>query len=715
MTAPLAYTASTYAYTRRPTRVVVVGENNQGPMGVGGDNPIRVQSMTTTNTLDTDATVAQIVRLVDVGCEIVRVTAPKVKDAENLGAIRRELSRRRLKVPLVADIHFLPSAALEAAKHADKVRVNPGNYADRKVFEQIDYTDAEYSRELERIADKFAPLIRRCKEYGRSMRIGTNHGSLSDRIMSRFGDSPEGMVESALEFVRICEAHDYRDIILSMKASNPGVMIAANRLLVARMTQLGMDYPLHLGVTEAGDGEDGRIKSAVGIGSLLEDGIGDTIRVSLTEEPECEVPVAFALVRQAVRAGRLQPRGLDLASAGDSPLVNPYSYARRRCEAVQVGPVRLGATEPPRVEVRVDLPVAAARDALAVLRPMLARSLRPGMAAQAPDGHEGCEIIAVSVRDAADLSRLRALREAVRGDGARQVAWSADIAADPALAQQLVGLVDKLAVEPRLAGGAPAGAEALRAIAAVAADSGLVLQWNLEARAFARAGGDTRDSSMDAGALWDGARRLLECGPAERMILGVRGGELIPTARFLTDRMHAAGWKTPVLLHAVAAVDEDALLSNSVRLGALLCDGVGDAVRVDAALPPARLARLAYDILQASGRRITKTEFISCPSCGRTQFDLQKTTERIKARTGHLKDVRIAIMGCIVNGPGEMADADFGYVGTGSRRISLYVGKECVTRDIAEEEAEGKLIDLIKAHGKWVQPAGVAAQKSAPI
>jgi (E)-4-hydroxy-3-methylbut-2-enyl-diphosphate synthase len=505
---------------------------------VGGNQPIRVQSMTTTRTQDLDGTLAQTIRLVEAGCEIVRITAPTVTDARAIGEIKRRLQARGIDVPLVADIHFSPAAALEAAEHVDKVRVNPGNFADQKFFRVREYTDADYAAEIERIEERFTPLVLKCQARGISMRIGSNHGSLSDRIMNRYGDTPAGMVESARK-------HAYHDLIFSMKASNPKVMIQAYRLLVARMDEEGMDYPLHLGVTEAGLGEDGRVKSAVGIGALLDDGLGDTIRVSLTEEPEAEIPVAQRLVEPYNRG---LPGAREFTGAAER--LDPYSYARRVTDQVDVGGLLVGGGAP-----------------VAVLEP-----------SETPDP---------------DLSRLA----------------------------QLVGPV--------------AWYDAVRAYRALAAGLG-------------------------------------------------------------SQPLHLA--------LDIAGSEEEVLLRSATVLGSLLCDGLGDSVGLRADVPDEDRQRMLFAILQAAGVRITKTEFVSCPSCGRTLFDLQSTTERIRARTAHLKGVKIAIMGCVVNGPGEMADADFGYVGGSPGRVNLYVGKDVVDKGVPEEEADERLVDLIRRHGKWIDP-----------
>jgi (E)-4-hydroxy-3-methylbut-2-enyl-diphosphate synthase len=533
----LRYAAKFRPYSgRRRTREVMVGK-----VGVGGDNPIRVQSMTTTLTKDVDATVAQTIRLVDAGCEIVRITTPTVQDAKALGQAKAKLRARGIDVPLVADIHFSPAAALEAAEHADKVRVNPGNFADSRQFKTREYTDEEYAAELVRIEERFAPLVLKCKQRGVAMRIGTNHGSLSDRIMNRFGDTPDGMCESALEFVRICRKHDYHALILSMKASNPKVMVSAYRLLAQRMDEEGMDYPFHLGVTEAGNGEDARIKSAIGIGGLLEDGIGDTIRVSLAEEPENEVPVAFEIARRCVPGGLPPVPDFSQQHAGRGQIRVHASYTRRPAEQLS--------------------------------------------------GIGGHSTIAVV------------------GSGPRA---------------------------------------------------------------------DFRD--VPEGAL---------------VASGATADEIIRAGRELAAQPGDA----PIHLR-MESID---LIEASVGLGSLLCDGIGDSVEIASGVPE-QAEELAFNILQASGARLSRTDYVACPGCGRTLFDLESTTNRIKGKTAHLPGVRIAVMGCIVNGPGEMADADFGYVGSAPGKVNLYVGKEQVARGIPTGEADERLIALIKSHGKWEEP-----------
>jgi (E)-4-hydroxy-3-methylbut-2-enyl-diphosphate synthase len=582
------YVPSLYRYSRRQTREVMVGD-----VGLGADHPIRIQSMLTSDTRDTESCVQEALGLAEAGCEIVRVTAQTRKYAEFLEPIRKELRARGCEVPLVADIHFKPDAALEAAKWVDKVRVNPGNYADSKKFAIREYTDSQYAEELQRIQDRFVPLVRMCQERGVAMRIGTNHGSLSDRIMNRYGDTPLGMVESALEFARIARDEGYHQFVFSMKASNPKVMIAAYRLLVARLNQLGEDwnYPIHLGVTEAGDGEDGRIKSAIGIGSLLLDGIGDTIRVSLTEDAVHEIPVARALAKvcQALSQpehpleGELKPRH-DL-----------FDYQRRPSERLEVAGIPLGGSETIRV--------FTSQSKWARLSHKLDQmgDFKPELVA------ETSEIVALDPRDAASVAAVNE-RE------------------DPVLVTVADGL--GLGVVP-----------AFRWLsAAVDPRHPLLLKDTLEPRAE-------------------------------------------DDAPFL-----------------------DSLLGASATMGSLLADGIGDAILIQGEAAPGQSMRLSYNILQAVGARIFKTDYVACPSCGRTLFNLQETTAKIRAATGHLKGVRIAIMGCIVNGPGEMADADFGYVGGAPGKINLYVGKEAVKFNIPQDEAVARLIDLIKEHDRWVEP-----------
>jgi (E)-4-hydroxy-3-methylbut-2-enyl-diphosphate synthase len=672
-------------YRRRPTRTVHVGD-----VAIGSEHAIRVQSMTTPVTTDTTATVDQIERLAAAGCEIVRVTVPTSADADNLPNIRRELERRRVCIPLVADIHFTPAAAMKAVEHVDKIRINPGNYADKKKFDVREYTEAEYGDELTRIERVFSPLALRARELGVSMRIGTNHGSLSDRIMNRYGDTPEGMVESALEFVRICEARDYRELILSMKASNPLVVLQAYRLLARRMGEAGMDYPLHLGVTEAGDGEDGRIKSAVGIGALLDEGIGDTVRVSLTEDPVREIPVARALVdayNRRADAERGEPAWSPRTPVAEAR--DPFSFERRPSHEVTVGPHAVGGTNPVRVEVPLQAGTALSElDAQAGTRvPEEARA----------------EVVSIVVRSRDDLDTLERLREKI-DLGAPAAALSARVDARWLLDTGNDALACRLTAAHRLhvaadGPGDPGLLASLKARLASARDEG---------RSVLLEAGSACDDVEAAVDLAVRASGLEPSNPRRALMLAISPMKRVSplhATRLLAARLAAAGLETPiVLIDDPARRGADPLLAPSAVLGGLLCDGIGDAIHV-VAEAAADSRRLAFGILQASRLRTTRTEFISCPSCGRTRFDLEETTARIKRRTGHLKGLKIAVMGCVVNGPGEMADADFGYVGWGENKIALFVGKEMVAKDIPTEAADDRLVELIKEHGRWLDPA----------
>jgi (E)-4-hydroxy-3-methylbut-2-enyl-diphosphate synthase len=593
------YCSNPLQYQRRETREV-----NVGNVGIGGDNPIRVQSMITCDTMDTEASIQQTMELADAGCEIVRITAPTVKDARNLEDIVKGLRERGCNVPIVADIHFKPEAAMEAAKWVEKVRINPGNYADSKKFVIREYSDEQYAAELNRIRERFSPLVELCKTRGVAMRIGTNHGSLSDRILNRYGDTPLGMVESALEFARIARDLDYHDFVFSMKASNPKVMIAAYRLLVARLNELGLDwsYPLHLGVTEAGEGEDARIKSAIGIGSLLADGIGDTVRVSLTEDSPHEIPVAKALIKNIARTS-----GSQLSAANYQLSFDPFSYQRRATEKIERDGVKLGGDELIRVVVRQANfdKVAHKIDRMGDYKPEII--------------YETAQIQHVDPRNENAVAKINAERRA-----------------------QFVTVMDEID---------------LPVIAAFRL---------LSAKLHARHPILLKDILVGAADL-NGPGRL---------------GSIASTPDFL-----------------------ETLLTASTNIGSLLCDGIGDAVLVQGEEAPGQALRLSYNILQAAGSRIFKTDYVACPSCGRTLFNLQTTTAKIKAATSHLKGVKIAIMGCIVNGPGEMADADFGYVGGAPGKVNLYVGKTAVKFNIPEAEAVDRLKDLIREHGKWIEPA----------
>ncbi|MCF7763235.1 MAG: (E)-4-hydroxy-3-methylbut-2-enyl-diphosphate synthase [Verrucomicrobia bacterium] len=586
----MRYGRSLVRYERRLTREVVVGDPARRGVTMGGHHPVVVQSMLTCDTMDTEACVAQTLDLAAVGCQLVRITAPTIKDAANLESIVSALRARGCLVPIVADIHFKPDAAMEAAKWVEKVRVNPGNYADSKKFAVKEYTDDQYEAELCRIEERFAPLVKRCRDLGRAMRIGTNHGSLSDRIMNRFGDTPLGMVESALEFARIARRHDYHQFVFSMKSSNPKIMIECYRLLVARLDELGGDwnYPIHLGVTEAGDGEDGRIKSAIGIGSLLADGLGDTIRVSLTEESVHEIPVCHDLLRQT---STLVNTTEDL----EEPIApwDPFTFNRRTAEEIELSEgIRCGGEQ----TVRVVVPQSVWDQVAPRIRPR--DDIRPEAI------YEDLQVQEVDPREEFEIT----------------------------CATQLITVRDDLSLPP------------------------------------------------------------------------------IPAFRLLASRLAYMGRTNPILLKdCLNAPDPEmapslALLRASVVIGSLLADGIGDAILVRSEPGAGASLRLAYTILQSAGCRSFKTDYVACPSCGRTLFNLQNVTARIKARTEHLKGVKIAIMGCIVNGPGEMADADFGYVGGAPGKINLYIGKQAVKFNIPEAEAVERLVDLIRENGKWVDP-----------
>ena len=673
----LPYCPSAFSYRRRSTHVVMIGG-----VGVGGTNPIRVQSMTTTRTQDVDATAAQAERLVRVGCEIVRITAPTVQDAKAIGEIRKQLHARGIKVPLVADIHFSPAAAMEAANHVEKVRINPGNFADSRQFAVREYTDLEYEQELERIEARFTPLVLKCKSLGIAIRVGTNHGSLSDRIMNRFGDTPLGMVESALEFLRICQKNDYPDVILSMKASNPKVMIQAYRLLVARMDEVGMTFPLHLGVTEAGNDEDGRIKSAVGIGALLDDGLGDTIRVSLTEEPEAEIPVAVRLAAPYQDAAERQfiDRG---AEPDPRETRNPYAFTRRLSTEASAGAWSVGGRETVRALQAISTTNGTAPASLVERAVALATAARPG--APAPDA---VELPGDTAEQRAELRNLavRLATEAPSVSVAVRLTPDAERAGEALAAASVVHWISP---------GAAPSPGLLGAVAAV--DCALILETSID--------GHCVDASVDRLLAW--AHRSIAVGvQSPALAISSQDASIaIRAYRLLAARLHEAGLACP--LHLIAPETDspyERLLRTSVALGGLLCDGIGDSVEVRGS-DERPSTRLAFNVLQASGARISKTEYVACPSCGRTLFDLQPVTDRIKSVTGHLTGVKIAIMGCIVNGPGEMADADFGYVGGAPGKVNLYVGKECVEKNVPQAEADDRLIELLKAHGAWTEPA----------
>lgn len=647
----MSYIHSPYSYKRIRSHEVKIGE-----VALGGDNPIRIQSMTTTDTMDTEGTIAQTLRMVESGCEYVRITAPSRKEAENLKAIKEGLRKRGCNVPLIADIHFTPNAAEIAARIVEKVRVNPGNYADKKKFDIIEYTDAQYQAELDRIHDRFSPLVKICKEYGTAMRIGTNHGSLSDRIMSRYGDTPLGMVESALEFLRICEMYNYDQVVLSMKASNPQVMVQAYRLLVSKMLANRKVYPLHLGVTEAGEGEDGRIKSAVGIGTLLLDGIGDTVRVSLTEEPEYEAPVAKFLVNMFT-----QPLSPTVPSGPEMP-IDPFSFHRRESREV----LNLGVAHVPRVVADCS-GEGVSYDRLGAIGYAYNEVLdKYNFAEMAADYiYLGKEVSALELPGGlkpvydADTWKLLRDREVAFPFFSSLQSYQQAEQAHPVLNWVQLSVGDT-PDELTLAG-----------------PVGLVLE----------------ATGADAAHHWRKTLySLMEKGVTAPVILKTD----YPTVfDFYTDDHLPEKYQL--------SPEAKAQLFLSAQIGTMAVDGLIDGLWITPTNETAN--RAAFGILQASRLRTTKTEYISCPSCGRTLFDLQETTARIRKRTEHLKGVKIGIMGCIVNGPGEMADADYGYVGVGRGKIALYRGQTVVEKGVETEHAVDKLIDLIREDGKWVEIA----------
>ena len=620
---------------RWATREVMVGD-----IGVGGNNPIRIQSMTTTDTMDTDNTVAQSIRMINAGCEIVRVTAPSIKEAKNLRSIRDNLRAKGHDVPIVADIHFTPNAAMVAASIVEKVRINPGNYADRKRFEQHEYSDAAYLDELERIRDRFVPLVEICKENGTAMRIGTNHGSLSDRILSRYGDTPLGMVESAMEFLRIAEDEGYHDIILSMKASNTHVMVQAYRLLVKQMNDEDMNYPLHLGVTEAGEAEDGRIKSAVGIGTLLEDGLGDTIRVSLTEEPEREIPVARMLLN---RYDRKEAHAKNGSEKIDTLPYDPFFYSKRRSDQI----LNIGSDQVPRVFGDLSRSVSISHEDLGQFGYLYSQE-----------------------KDKWHVSDL-AIDFLYVGSNSLDF----EVPGTLGIIQDHTKSVLKTGYYPIY-------------------DKGNI---NLI---------DPNEISFYSINCMDDNYAKIRSLKNSIIILEVsQNSGFQQQRRFFIELMNQ-GINNPVIIKRSydGLSNENFLLHASSDIGGLQLDGMGDGIWVESSNDGSFVNQTAFGILQASRTRISKTEYISCPSCGRTLFDLQETTAKIRERTDHLKGIKIGIMGCIVNGPGEMADADYGYVGTGPGLISLYKGQEVVESNIKAENAVDALIRLIHDNGDWVEP-----------
>ncbi|GAB2788030.1 (E)-4-hydroxy-3-methylbut-2-enyl-diphosphate synthase [Hymenobacter luteus] len=671
------YCPSLTEYKRRLSREVQLGD-----LPMGGLNPIRVQSMTTVDTMDTLGSVEQTLRMVEAGCEYVRITAPSVKEAQNLLEIKKELRKRGCNVPLIADIHFTPNAAELAARIVEKVRVNPGNYADKKKFDVIEYTDATYAAEVERIRERFRPLVQICKQYGTAMRIGTNHGSLSDRILSRYGDTPLGMVESALEFLRLCEEENYYNVVLSMKASNTQVMVQAYRLLVQKLDEEGLQpYPLHLGVTEAGEAEDGRIKSAVGIGTLLEDGLGDTVRVSLTEAPEAEAPVARALIdRYTTRAQEAKPIApltddfTSGATAGahefkpelisnDAALspIDPFQYHRRVTREV----LNLGGQNVPRV--------------------MADLSRLPGL--------EYADLRAAGHLYSAFLDKFQ------MNDLGADYVYSGQQPIPFMLPNGLKEVVDYSAW---LDGGQRPEHYPV-----------------LTPTEYAAAGARHPELNFvfqNLASLTPAALEQLRQDATAVLILHTDNAHAMPEIRRAFFRLLHSGVTNPVLINRQypALTPEQTQLYAATDVGGLLLDGLGDGVVLSTELLPERskaewlqtidqLNQLSFGILQAARTRMSKTEYISCPSCGRTLFDLQETTAMIRKRTDHLKGVKIGIMGCIVNGPGEMADADYGYVGVGKGKIALYRGQEVIKKSVPEERAVDELIELMREDGKWVE------------
>lgn len=637
----MKYCESIHKTTRRKTREVMVGN-----VGVGGSNPVRIQSMTTSNTRDAAATIEQAMRLADAGCEIVRVTVQGMKEAEACEEIKNGLIKHGYNIPIVADIHFFPPAAMKAVEFLDKVRINPGNYADKRAsFKVIEYDDLSYAKEMEKIEEKFTPLVEKCKQYKRAMRIGTNHGSLSDRIMNRYGDTARGMLESALEFARICRKNDYHDFMFSMKSSNPQVMIQAYRLLVAEMYTLGWDYPLHLGVTEAGEGEDGRIKSAMGIGTLLLDGIGDTIRVSLTEDPWNEIDPCTRLVQ--------------FAQQHEGKGVSAFQEKYRHIEEIK------------RRHVSFSRDVPLHRD--------------------------GSVFLTVKNENINDPQFLEQL--GCDGIGGR-----------PKLK---VSSADSIVVKEN---------SSAEAVLTSLKDIGMGVYTSFPSLAEARLQVKTGKFALRLNARQSIPVMISNETPAEWTFLH----EISPSIIILSpveNRLHYAraffDWlqenkiSAPVILNfRYDCSKDDLIIRASAECGALFCDGLGDGIWLEGPYEMDFLRKLSFNILQAARMRTSKTDFISCPSCGRTLFDLQDVSKRIRSRTAHLPGVKIAIMGCIVNGPGEMADAHFGYVGSRPGMIDLYVGRECVEKNISFAEADDRLVELIKKHGRWIEPEIVQNEES---
>lgn len=656
----MSYIDSPFYYSRRITKEVKVRD-----IGIGGQNPIRIQSMTTTDTMDTIATVEQTIQLFAAGCEIVRITAPSKKDAENLRNIREELKRRGYgNIPLVADIHFSPATALIAVEYADKVRINPGNFTDKKKFDIKEYSESEYAEEVERAREAFLPLLRRCKELGVALRIGTNHGSLSDRMMNRFGDSPLGMVESALEFIRFAENESFREIVVSMKSSNPKVMIQAYRLLAARFRELKMDYPLHLGVTEAGDGQDGRIRSAVGIGSLLADGLGDTIRVSLTEDPIEEIPVAKLMVTKFNHPFLVHNTG-----DGYKDFRNPFEYRRFYSRKLGTEKYFLGDENPVGVEVSFN--PGSVSDWLEQIELLVKKTKNTLMKP---------EIFHCNTLSLGFLQELSAFLNNHKNWHALSIGLNLP---EKLILTELdrITLPEKIVIDPFQY----SYSEVIPLLSA----NVVIVELNIK--------------SNDINKIPDLIHFLKEI-KAENICFSLHSDhKILHDYRKMVQFLQFDDY--PIILTGNFKSREDALYDSAIHLGALLEDGIGDSVRIESlAMLPEELNTLTYDLLQVCGLRSVKTDFISCPSCGRTLFNIQETLARIKQKTSHLQGVKIAVMGCIVNGPGEMADADYGYVGAGPGKVHLYKKKEIIEKSIPSTVAEERLIELIKEDGKWIEP-----------
>lgn len=629
------YCNSLTSYSRYKTKEVFIGD-----IPLGGDNPIRVQSMTTIDTMDTKGSIEQSIRMIEAGCEYVRITAPSLKEAENLRLIKKGLRDAGFNTPLIADIHFTPNAAELAATIVEKVRVNPGNYADKKKFQQIEYNDADYQSELDRIRKRFSPLVEICKDNGTAMRIGTNHGSLSDRILSRYGDTPLGMVESAMEFIRICEDLKYQQLVLSMKASNPQTMVQAYRLLVKTMNAEGMNYPLHLGVTEAGDGEDGRVKSSVGIGSLLEDGLGDTIRVSLTEEPEEEVPVAKILAeRYHGLSSDLNPLPINLA-------IDPYHYSKRKSHQV----LNFGGDNVPRIIADFSVKASISQNSFKAIGYKYDEERDKY---QLTDSSADCVLLNNKVVSVSPPGNLMQLVDSINPTSGN---------ANTFISYQLEEWLMKIPKSPHF------------------------LQ-------------------IDEIYFGENIYELIKKTPNAVLIIKANESNRITSLRKICFNLIEKGITNPIVFHVQYATKDinELQIHASTDLGAFFVDGIGDGILISAPKISSEVINsTAFSILQSTRTRISRTEYISCPSCGRTLFDLQETTQKIKAKTDHLKGVKIGIMGCIVNGPGEMADADYGYVGTGPGKISLFKGQEVVKKNVPSTNAVDELINLIKDNGDWV-------------